>query len=84
MPADSATRHGYEIRFMRMASMVPVARRWVRGMLAACPRARDVELVVSELAGDMLRYGQGTDLTVSLTVEPDRVRVCRQRSRPLR
>jgi anti-sigma regulatory factor (Ser/Thr protein kinase) len=49
-----------------LPSMVPVARRLARGLLADCPRTDDAELVLSELAGNTVRYGRDA-ITVSVT-----------------
>jgi serine/threonine-protein kinase RsbW len=46
--------------------MVPVARRLARGLMADCPCVDDAELVLSELAGNAVRYGGG-EMTISVT-----------------
>lgn len=60
------------------ASMVPVARAFVRAMLDDCPRQRDAELIVTELVANSLRYtpsGDGGEVTVTVTAEPGRARI---------
>ncbi len=46
-------------------SMVPVARRLARGLMANCPRLDDAELVLAELSANAVRYGSG-EITVSV------------------
>lgn len=61
-----------------LASMVPLARHAVRTLLAASPRVRDAELIVSELAGNAVlhsRSGQGGSFTLSIDQKAGWVRV---------
>jgi anti-sigma regulatory factor (Ser/Thr protein kinase) len=55
-------------------SMVPVARRLVRGLMPDCPRLDDAEQVLGELAGNMVRYGSG-EMAISVTSSDGRARL---------
>jgi hypothetical protein len=64
-----------EAQLPRLPCMVPVARRWVGGLLASWRCVSDAELVVTELSTISIRYGQGDAFTVSLAATPDTVRL---------
>ena len=57
-----------------LPSMVPVARRFARGLMPDCPRLDDAELLLSELVTNAVAYGGG-DLTVRVTAGAGRARV---------
>jgi anti-sigma regulatory factor (Ser/Thr protein kinase) len=64
-----APQRSWTITLPRTASMVPVARAFTRCFLGAGPRSGDAELIMSEYAGNAVRYGrQGQDGIIHLTV----------------
>ena len=44
------------VTFPGLPAIVPSARRFVRGILVGSPRAEDMELIVSELASNAIRF----------------------------
>jgi serine/threonine-protein kinase RsbW len=56
----------WQVRLPCLPSMVPVARRLARGLMANCPRLDDAELVLAELSANVVRYGVGE---ITVTVE---------------
>jgi hypothetical protein len=60
----------------RVPSMGPMSRHWVRGLLATtCPRADDVETVVSHLVGDTVRWCEHEGIILALRTRGRQVRV---------
>jgi serine/threonine-protein kinase RsbW len=60
------------------AAQVATARRFVDGVLTDCPRVDDAVLLVSELAGNVIRYspaGHGGQFTVRVEVKTGWLRI---------
>ncbi len=56
----------WQVTLPCLPSMVPVARRLVRGLLPDSPRIDDAELVLAELVGNAVRFGSG-ELTIGVS-----------------
>jgi hypothetical protein len=63
------------VELARLPCMVPVARRWVGGLLAGWPRVADAELLMTELCTGSLRFGCGPTFTLVLAPAGDVVRL---------
>jgi hypothetical protein len=59
----------WQVTLPCLPSMVPVARRLARALLADCSRLDDAELVLGELYANAVRYGRG-EITVSVVTQP--------------
>lgn len=62
------------VTFPGVPAIVSSARRFVRGILAGCPRADEMELIASELASNAIRHtpsGQlGGQFTITVRTAP--------------
>ena len=67
------------VTFPGLPSIVPSARRLVRGILAGTPRADDAELIAAELASNAIRHSPageaGREFTVTVRTRPGWARI---------
>lgn len=67
------------VTFPGLAAVVPSARRFVRGILADCPRAYDLELIACEMISNAIRHTPAGEprgvFTLTIRTGPGRARI---------